>query len=221
MIHGQAGKKSTKEKQAVVKKWLQNGSLNLFGLPFSGKDTQCKLLASWLGAPVIGGGDILRNNPNTPDHVRSLIDNGKLAPIDDYLSIITPYLCQPAFTGHPLVLSSLGRWHGEEKGILQAASDAGHPIKAVIFLELDEATVRQRWQKAQTLAHRGTRADDAEHLLDARLMEFRNKTLSVIDYYRQDNLLIEIKGHKTIRQVQSDILQQLYQKTLRINKLSG
>lgn len=205
---------STKEKRTKVKAWLKSGSLNLFGRPFSGKDTQCSLLAEWLNAPVIGGGDILRKSRNIPKRVQKIMHEGKLTPTNDYLSIVTPYLGQPDFAGQPLVLSSVGRWHGEEQAIFQAAADAGHPIRGVMFLDLNEATVRQRWHIAQERAHRGQRADDAEHLLDVRLDEFRNKTLPVLDFYRRQGLLIEIDGRQTIEDVHDEILHKLYQRAI-------
>jgi adenylate kinase len=202
---------SVQQKKDIVAKWLGTGSINLFGRPYSGKDTQCALLAKWLDAPVIGGGDILRNRTGIPAHVRKIIDAGKLAPTNDYLNIVTPYLSKAEFAGRPLVLSSVGRWHGEEQGILKAAAAAGHPVKAVIFLKLNEDAVHQRWHIAQELAHRGERADDASHLLDVRLDEFRNKTLPVLDFYRQQGLLVEVDGHKPIEAVQTEILDKLYE----------
>lgn len=153
----------------------------------------------------------MRGGHNVPEHVSKIIDSGELAPIDEYLSIVTPYLSQSSFAGRPLVLSSLGRWHGEEQGILKAASNAGHPLRAVILLQLDEATARMRWQIAQKLSHRGVRADDAAHVLNTRLDEFRNKTLPVIDFYRQQNLLIEVDGRQSIERVQAEILHKLLQ----------
>lgn len=206
-----AAEASTKQKQTTVAKWLETGSINLFGLPFSGKDTQSRLLAQWLQAPIIGGGDILRSRRDTPAHVRTIMDGGKLAPSDDYLKIVTPYLSQPEFAGRPLVLSSIGRWQGEEQGILESADCAGHPLRAVIFLQVDEAVVHQRWQTAQRLAHRSQRADDANHLLAVRLDEFRHKTLPVLDFYRRLGLLITVNGHQSVELVQSEILQRLFQ----------
>lgn len=210
MEQAQTSVESAKQKRAVIRKWLGAGSINLFGRPFSGKDTQCSIMAGWLDAPVIGGGDILRNRTDIPERVRKIVHAGKLAPRDDYLKIVTPYLSQEDFHGRPLVLSSLGRWHGEEQGILQAAKNAGHPLMAVVYLSLSEDAVRERWQIAQRLAHRGARADDAEHVLDVRLGEFQNKTLPVIDFYRQQGLLVEVNGNQSIEDVQSEILQKLF-----------
>ncbi|MCA9334478.1 hypothetical protein KC963_05500, partial [Candidatus Saccharibacteria bacterium] len=95
----------------VIRKWLGTGSINIFGMPFAGKDTQGKILSDMLDCPLLGGGDILRNSV-IPDHVRAAQKKGLLIPTEDYINIVLPYLGQEAFRGKPLVLSSVGRWHG-------------------------------------------------------------------------------------------------------------
>ncbi len=193
----------------MIAEWLGSGSINIFGSPFAGKDTQGRRLAELLKAPLIGGGDILRNNPGVPEHVRQIIAKGKLAPSDDYLRIITPYLSNQKFSGQPLILSAVGRWHGEEQLVLRAAKAAGHPIKAVILLYLNEDEVRRRWTIAQSKQDRGGRSDDDIGVLDVRLKEFSKKTSPVIDFYRRRGLLIELDGSATPNKVTEEILNQL------------
>src|ERR1700760_4706335 len=88
----------------IIAAWLQAGSLNIFGRPFSGKDTQGTRLAQLFPAPLIGGGDIIRGAKDIAD-VQSIMNSGKLIPQDDYLKIVLPYLQQEQFNGKPLVLS--------------------------------------------------------------------------------------------------------------------
>lgn len=59
----------------TIKQWLGKGAINIFGLPFSGKDTHGHQLAKLFDASIMGGGDILRNSV-IPPHVRELIDAG-------------------------------------------------------------------------------------------------------------------------------------------------
>ncbi|MFZ2544914.1 MAG: nucleoside monophosphate kinase [Candidatus Saccharimonadales bacterium] len=189
----------------TITQWLGSGSINLFGLPFAGKDTQAELLVSSLGGVRLSGGEILRNS-NIPPHVKAAMDAGDLAPTQEYINIVLPYLSRKDFKGKPLILSSVGRWHGEENGVLQATEKSGHPTKAVIFLTIDENTLRYRWKIAQDSGDRGERADDAEHILDNRLSEFIDKTLPVIDHYRNLGLLIEIDASGDVQSVYEQIL---------------
>jgi adenylate kinase len=157
---------------------------------------------------VLGGGDILRNSV-IPEHVREIIDNGGLAPTDDYINIVLPYLSKQEFADGPLILSSVGRWHGEEEGVLGAAKASGHEVKAVIYLDIDQAVALERWDHAQKHATRGERADDARHKLDTRFDEFNKKTLPVIEYYREHKLLIDVDGRPDAARVSQDIINAL------------
>ena len=195
--------------ETSIKQWLGNGSINLFGIPFAGKDTQGHLLAEQFEAALLGGGDILRNSV-IPAHVKAAMDKGGLIPTSDYIDIVLPYLGREEFSGKPLVLSSVGRWHGEEEGVVQALERSSHPLKAVIFLNIDEDTLYERWQVSQETGDRGDRSDDAnKEKLAMRLDEFRNKTLPVIDFYRKAGLLIEIKADRHVMDVYRDIIDAL------------
>lgn len=194
----------------IIKNWLGSGSINIFGLPFAGKDTHSRELAEQLDGKILGGGEILRNSV-IPDHVREAIDQGKMAPTEDYIKIVLPYLSSSEFTEKPLILSSVGRWHGEEEGVMQAAQASGHELKAVIFLHVDQSVALDRWEHSQEHKTRGKRADDAHHILDTRFEEFNTKTLPVIEYYRQKGLLIEIDGAPAVDQVSQNILDTLLQ----------
>jgi adenylate kinase len=196
------------EQLALIKAWLGKGSINIFGLPFAGKDTHAQTLADALDGVVLGGGDILRNSV-IPDHVRHIIDEGGLAPTDDYIAIVLPYLSKAEFVDHPLILSSVGRWNGEEKGVVGAAKASGHELKAVIYLDIDEQIARDRWEHSQEHETRGKRADDARHKLDTRFQEFKTKTLPVIDFYRQAGILIEVDGRPDTARVSQDIIDAL------------
>jgi adenylate kinase len=194
---------------AVIKSWLGSGSINIFGLPFAGKDTHGRILSELLDAPLLGGGDILRNSELPPD-IKKINDAGLLPPSDFYLQIVTPYLSKTEFANRPLILSSVGRWIGEEKGILEATKTADHPIKAVVYLHLSEDLVHQRWRKSLEIGDRGDRNDDDEHKLDTRISEFNEKTLPVIEEYRKLGLLIEVNSEADKSEVLQSILARLF-----------
>lgn len=192
----------------IIKQWLGTGSINIFGLPFSGKDTHGHQLAELFGTSLISGGDILRNSA-IPDAARRIMEAGGLVPTDDFIRIVTPYLSHQKFVGKPLILSTVGRWHGEEPGVIGAAEAAGHPIKAVVYLVTNEATAKERHAASHEDEARGIRADDAEHVLETRFAEFRNKTIPVIDFYREKGLLIEVDGNPPKDEVHIAILRGL------------
>jgi len=201
------------QKISAIREWLGTGSINIFGRPFAGKDTHGRELVDLFGGVLLGGGDILRNS-NVPEHVKTLIRAGKLAPTEDYIAIVLPYLSQNEFAHQPLILSSIGRWHGEEDGVLGACKAAGHPTKAVIYLRISEDGVRQRWQQHNHVGERGERHDDTAEILETRLDEYREKTLPVIDFYRTKGLLIEVDSTLDKATVLNTIIDELYNRTL-------
>lgn len=201
----------TSKPLSTIKAWLGTGSINIFGLPFAGKDTHGAILSQLFDAPLLGGGDILRNSVIPPELKKGL-DAGILFPTEEYLRIVTPYLSKPEFQSRPLILSSVGRWIGEEQGVLQATEASGHPTKAVIYLHLGEEVLHKRWEKSQAKGDRGGRADDAQHVLATRIDEFNKKTLPVIEVYRQKGLLIEVNSDSEKHEVMESILARLFLK---------
>ncbi len=193
-------------KIARISEWLGTGSINIFGLPFAGKDTHGQELSRFLDAPLIGGGDIIRSSEGNQE-VKDQIAAGFLAPTDAYLALILPYLSQEMFAGHPLVLSSVGRWHGEEAAIEAGAAEAGHPIKCVLFLNVTLEEAHRRWQ----IAERGREDDSDREILERRFTEFEEKTMPVIDYWRNKGLLIEIDSMQPELQVTRDIIEKIFE----------
>lgn len=195
---------TVEQKLQIVKKWLGTGSINIFGMLLSGKDTQGQMLADNLGAALISGGEILRSS-KIPDRAKRALDAGDLIDTRDYHAIVTPYLAKPEFTDKPLVLSAVGRWIGEEQTIIKAASDANHPIKSVIYININDQTAFDRLNDAQR-----DRPDDNAETLKWRIQEFKNKTLPVIDVYRQKGWVAEINGDQTRQAVFNCIVDALY-----------
>lgn len=193
------------ERINILKNWLGTGSINIFGPQFSGKDTQGNMLVEAFGAaPLLGGGDILRNSI-IPEHTKKIMERGELFPTQDYIDIVLPYLSRSEFNGKPLILSAVGRWYGEEKGVLKVTTESNHPLKAVVYLTLNEELIWKRWENHNNLSNRGMRQDDTRESLEMRLKEFREKTLPVIDVYRDMGILIEVNGDQPPKNVFKDV----------------
>lgn len=197
----------------TVAQWLGAGSINLFGRPFAGKDSQGRFLIERLGGNLLGGGDILRGT-TMPDDIKLAMRSGNLIPSEDYVNIVLPYLSQETLRDKPLILSSVGRWHGEEQGVINALESSHHPLKSVIYLRLEEEEVIRRWRVHKNHDDRKGRHDDSEEVLAIRFREFRDKTLPVINFYSHLGLLIEVDGTKSREEVAKIILEKLYQQAI-------
>jgi adenylate kinase len=196
-----------------ISDWLGAGSINIFGLPFAGKDTQAHYLADLLDGVIISGGDILRSY-HDQGKIDQLMSSGELIPSDIFMQIVLPYLSREEFQSKPLILSSVGRLQGEESIIFEAANQSGHPIKAVILLNLPEEVVWHHFDKAKDIHDRGERLDDNREALKTRLHEFQTKTTPVIDFYRDKGLLIEVDDSLSREQVAEEIITALYSRAI-------
>lgn len=182
----------------TAREWLGEGSINIFGMPFAGKDTQSHEVSAQLGLDgrYLSSGQVLRDlkaSADLPDRVRDIMDSGALIPVADFVQYVTPHLMNFAQANQPLVLSSVGRFNGEQHGVLELMEQTGHTTKAVILLTIDRAIAEERWRNNQ-LDVRGVRADDSVEAFDTRFREFEEKSMPVIEFYRNLGLLDVIDG---------------------------
>ena len=201
------------EKIATIKKWLGTGSIDVFGLPMSGKDTQGIKLAEARDAKFISSGLIIRAREEETE--QNLSDGGELIPSNIFYDWVLPYLDRKELADYPLVLSSIGRWKGEEDKVMIAADQAGHRIKAVVLLNISEADVETRFEASKALNDRGDRKDDKDiETFRRRVAEFRTKTMPVLQRYRNLNLLITVNGDQTRNAVFEEMVDKLYRYAL-------
>lgn len=198
------------EKLKAIKKWLGTGSINIFGLPMSGKDTQGVRLAEAIDGRFLSSGLIIRSQEKALH--RNYTSNGNLTPTDVFYEWVLPYFSRPDLANYPLILSSIGRWYGEETAVMDAAAKAGHATKAVLLLNISEADVESRFEAAKTLGDRGERRDDKDiTTFRNRIAEFRTKTLPVIQHYKDLGLLININGDQSREAIFTEIVAKLYE----------
>lgn len=208
--------KDMEEKIAFLKEWLGTGSIDIFGLPMSGKDTVGIKLAEMLGARFLSSGMIIRAMEKEEN--QHYTEGGNLAPTDVFYKWVLPYFGRKDLAESALVLSSVGRWSGEEDKVMEAAADAGHPIKAVVLLNVSEADVMERWELVQKTGQRigqdqlPVRADDKEkEVFSNRIAEFKEKTMPVMNHYQQLGLLVPVLADMTREEVMEAVVDKLYQ----------
>ena len=202
------------DKLSVIKSWLGSGSINFFGLPMSGKDTQGLQLAKALDAVFLSSGEIIRQMEQ--ERGQDLTSSGNLIPTNIFYEWVLPYFERRELFGKPIVLSSIGRWSGEENQVMSVAKGSDHEIKAVIALIISESDAKARFSASKALGDRGNRTDDQSlDVLDHRLQEFREKTVPVLKHYQSLDLLIKIDDTGSRDTVFSEIVEKLYAKALK------
>lgn len=199
------------EKLEFIKGWLKTGSINIFGLPMSGKDTVGVKLAEDLGARFLSSGMIIRAMEEETKN--KMTGNGELIPTDLFYEWILPYFERDDLKNEALVLSSVGRWSGEENEVMESAKNAGHEIKAVVLLETSPEDVMKRWEIVNSLGDEQRTVRDDDKTLDTfkvRIKEFEEKTEPVISHYDELKLLIRVNGNQDRETVYRETIDALY-----------
>lgn len=196
------------EQVKIIKKWLGTGSINIFGLPMSGKDTVGVRLAETIGGKFLSSGLIVRALEKSTN--QNVTGEGKLIPQNLFYDWVLPYFEKPELKQYPLVLSSIGRWSGEEDQVMSVAKLSEHPIRAVVMLQLSEQDAIERWEAAKLLNDRGLRADDANpEIFQTRINEYREKTIPVLKHYQELGLLVPVKASAPRDQVFTNVIEAL------------
>lgn len=174
-------------------------NLILFGPPGSGKGTQSERLIAKYGLQHLSTGDLLRSEiaAQTPLglEAKSLMDKGQLVPDAVVIGMISsavdanPHVQGFLFDGFPRTVAQ-----AEALDKLLQLKNA--EINVVLSLQVGEEELVKR------LLNRGLtsgRSDDTnEEVIRARIVEYRNKTSVVADYYRNFDKVEEIMGEGSV-----------------------
>ncbi|MCF8348531.1 MAG: adenylate kinase [Bacteroidales bacterium] len=180
-------------------------NIALFGPPGAGKGTQSEFLIEKYKLFYISTGDILRKEIAEGStlglEARSIIAAGGLVSDEIIVQII-----EKTIQSNPNANGFL--FDGFPRTYIQAYILEGLMIKlntalnCLISLEVDEETSVHR------LLERGKqsgRMDDNEKVIRNRLHEYNEKTLPVLNFYKEKGNYFAVDGSKSIEQVSADI----------------
>ena len=168
----------------------------------SGKGTQSRLLCKTHDFVHISIGDIFRwhmsHHTKLAARIRRIMDSGRLVPDEIVDSVVRQRLEQHDFN-YGFVLDGFPRTRPQAEYLFE-----NWDVTKVIYLDVpDEVVVERVMRRAQMGLGGGftKRADDNPETLKVRLEEYYTKTKPVLDLYRRQDILIEIDGTKSIREV--------------------
>lgn len=174
-------------------------NLILFGPPGSGKGTQSERLIAKYGLKHLSTGDLLRSEiaAQTPLglEAKSLMDKGQLVPDAVVIGMISSAVdANPQVQG--FLFDGFPRTVAQAEALDKLLQLKNAEINVVLSLQVGEEELVKR------LLNRGLtsgRSDDTnEAVIRARIVEYRNKTSVVADYYRNFDKVDEIKGEGSV-----------------------
>jgi adenylate kinase len=211
-------------------------NLIMLGPPGAGKGTQTALLAEQLGIPHVASGDLFREALKAETELglmaKSYMDRGELVPDDVTIAMVRERLLKPDCE-KGLILDGFPRTIEQAEALKQLLLEQGKMIDAALLIDAsEEELVRRlssRWicRNCQAVynvisnppkeegkcdvcgGELYQRSDDKPDTVRNRIGVYWEQTSPLIDYYRDEGLLITIKSEGGIERVQEKILEAL------------
>ena len=169
----------------------------LIGIQGAGKSTQGQLLSEKLGVSYLSTGHIFREmaKEHTPlgRQIKVTMNVGFLISDEKTLQIVTEYLSRPEYQKGYIL-------DGFPRTLVQAQAFK-NGIDKVIYLKISDKEALWR------IADRNSdREDETLMAIKKRIQSFHKFTEPVIDYYRQQEKLLEVDGEKPIEEIHKEII---------------
>jgi adenylate kinase len=202
-------------------------NLLLYGPPGSGKGTQAAMLHERFDIPHISTGDILRAEvaEGTPlgRQAQPIMARGDYVPDDIMVGIIRNRLAQPD-TDNGFIMDGFPRTIPQAGALDALLKDLAKGFDRVVYLKVGTPELVKRLAGRMTCPvdqktyPAGTkvcpehqvalvqREDDKPEAVKQRIEVYLDKTLPLLDYYRQQGLVSEVEGVGTIDEIHSRVL---------------
>ncbi len=207
-------------------------NIALFGPPGAGKGTQAKELSKHYAIPHISTGDILRANVRDGTELgmkaKEYMDKGELVPDEVLIGLIKNRLnesdCEPGY-----LLDGYPRTIPQADALKSILEEIAKPMDAVLNIEVSDDELVTRLGGRRTCscgesyhvkfkppekdgvcnacgAELYQRDDDMEDVIRQRLATYDEKTKPLINYYKDEGILVNIDGTNAVDVVFADIL---------------
>ena len=198
--------KETQIKQDKIEKKVVMKNIVIFGAPGSGKGTQSDLMIEHYGLGHISTGDVLRaeikKGTELGKTAQSYIDKGNLIP-DELMISILANVYDSFGRGHKgVIFDGFPRTIPQAEALKKMLDERGDKVAAMIELDVPEDELMTR------LIKRGQdsgRADDNEETIKKRLVVYRNQTLPLIEWYKNEGIHHHINGLGELDRIFGDI----------------
>ena len=202
----------------------------LFGPPASGKGTQSELLSERLGIPTCSTGAMLRDEiakgTELGQEADRFLSKGQFLPDDLMIVALRGWLEK---NREAFVLDGFPRTVAQARALDAMTGEWGSGLEAAVYLDVSEEILMDRvlkrlqCRKCRRIYRIGDsvdsvevpcpscggvlfrRDDDNEETLHLRLVEYREKTAPLIDYYRETGKFFRINGDQAGELVFKDI----------------
>lgn len=202
--------------------------LIFLGAPGAGKGTQSKRIAEHYEASHISTGDILRaavaEGTELGKLAKSYLDNGSLVPDHVIIGLIRERISSPGFPAN-WIMDGFPRTLAQAEALDELLKEEHLQLNVVLNIDvpldllMDRLTERRSCRKTGKIFNLKfnppenaedydlyQRSDDTPEAVGNRLNVYKEQTEPLIQYYRQQNKLVDINGNQEVTQVTSAII---------------
>ncbi len=186
-----------------------NKIISIYGLPACGKTTQAEKLSKAFGLYQFGMGDRLRaeiqSGSELGKRIQGKVDKGILISDEDMIQVVGNCDQQANETG--IIFDGFPRMINQAKMLDKILTKSGLTVNKFFYLKISQEEAIKRINERSAITGR---VDDKD--LDAvknRIGIFNEQSTILIDYYRQQEKLIEIDGEQSIEEVYNEICKNL------------
>jgi len=175
----------------------------IVGGPGSGKGTQCAKMVEKYGLSHLSSGDLLRDEVQSGSargsQLTKIMESGQLVPLEVVLDLIKEAMLKEFSKGsHGFLIDGYPREvkQGQqfESEIMEAA--------LVVYFEVSGETMTQRLLgRAKTSG----RVDDNIETIKKRLDTFYKQTEPVVDYYKKQGKLVQVKAEGSVDSIFGEV----------------
>jgi len=175
--------------------------LVFFGIQGSGKGTQAKMLAADFDYYQFEAGGELRSmaasGTELGNTVKSYIDEGHLVPFEIIMQVVKEAIFAQS-TDQKIIFDGIPRDEDQMKAFDEIMKEAGREFKCVEI----KITEEEAFNRILGRAKKEGREDDAdEEKIRRRMGLFLEKTMPVINQYKDKGKMIEVDGVGSIDEV--------------------
>jgi adenylate kinase len=207
--------------------------LVLLGGPGAGKGTQAERLSEALGIPQVSTGDLFRENLKLETELgllaKGYMERGELVPDEVTVAMVRERLARPD-AKQGAILDGFPRTIAQAGSLGALLAELGYKLAAVPYIKVPEdvllARLAGRWtcRTCGAMYHQVfsppvtagecdrcggelyQRPDDTPETQKHRIEVYFEQTAPLIDYYRDEGLLVEIDGRPGIDEIQAELL---------------
>ena len=173
----------------------------LIGIQGAGKSTQGNLLRDKLKIPYLSTGHIFREmakeKTSLGRYIKEIMNAGFLIPDEKTVEIVSEYLKKPEYK-RGYILDGFPR-------TIEQVKKFQNGVDKVVYLKVSdrEALWRLSYRNGEG------REDETLTAIRKRIELFHKLTEPALDYYKQEGLLVEIDGEKSIEEIHKEILEKI------------